>query len=329
MARKVLITGASGFIGSFLVDEAVSRGYEVVAGIRARSSRQFLHDSRVRILELDYTSATTLFRQLAEQSPDFVIHNAGTTGTKGTDDFHEANANNTRRLMDALSASGTPPERLIYMSSLAVQGPGHPETMTPLRVGDPEVPVSAYAQSKLAAEQLLKSAPFPVVILRPTAVYGPRDRDFQKLFQWVQRGILPSIGTHRQQLSMIYVKDLAAATLDLLGLPHARPCYIASDTLAYDKDDIGKIIAQLMNKRVTPIRVPLSVLQPAIALSEGLHRLFGKHPFLSTEKLREVAAANWLCDSRDLWQDLNRQPVYNLEAGLKETWEWYIEQGWL
>ncbi len=128
---------------------------------------------------------------------------------------------------------------------------------------------------------------------------------------------------------MIYVKDLASAAFDLLMLAKPRPCYLASDTQAYEKDDIGKTIALLMKKRVTMVRIPLGLLRPAIALSDGVHRLLGRHPFLGTEKLREVSASNWLCDSSDLWNDLNKKPSYTLERGLKVTLEWYTEHGWV
>lgn len=330
MQKKILITGASGFIGSFLVEEALQRGHEVVAGVRATSSREFLTDPRVRVVPLAYTAPSELTRQMKEESFHYVIHNAGTTGTKGSGDFLSANVDNTRNLVDALGASDRLPERFLYISSLAVMGPGNPTTMTPLRINDPERPISSYAQSKLAAERYLVSAArFPVVILRPTAVYGPRDRDFLALFQWIQRGFNPSVGAHRQRLSMIYVKDLAVAAVGLLTLPEARPCYLASDLQAYEKEDLGEIIAGLMGKRVTRLSLPLGILRPVIGLSEIAHRLFGRHPFLGREKLNEVSAANWLCDSSTLWDDLGIKPSYSLERGLKETWEWYKEKGWL
>lgn len=330
MPKKILITGASGFIGSFLVDEALSRGYDVVAGVRRSSSLEFLRDPRIRFLELEYASPDSLARQLGSDSFDYIIHNAGTTGTKGNGDFQTINFTYTRHLVNALRELSRPPEKFLFMSSLAVMGPGHAETLEPLRVGDPERPVSAYAQSKLAAERYLVSAcPFPFVILRPTAVFGPRDRDFLSLFRWIRRGIQPRVGTHRQRLSMIYVKDLASAALDLVALPQARTCYLASDTGAYDQEDLGRIISTLMGRRTWRLRVPIPVLRPLITASEAAHRLLGRHPFMGIDKLREIEAANWLCDSSDLWNDLGRKPAYSLELGLKETWEWYTKHGWV
>jgi UDP-glucose 4-epimerase len=176
--KKILITGASGFIGSHLVDEALRLGYDVVAGIRPTSSREFLADPRIRFITLDYGTPTTLAGQLQRERFNYIIHNAGTTGTKGQGDFLAANVEITKHLLQAIRESGALPETFLYISTLAAQGPGNPATMQPLQAGDAERPLSAYAKSKLMAERLVSSAGFPIVILRPTAVFGPRDRDF-------------------------------------------------------------------------------------------------------------------------------------------------------
>jgi nucleoside-diphosphate-sugar epimerase len=130
-------------------------------------------------------------------------------------------------------------------------------------------------------------------------------------------------------LSMIYVTDLAAATLALLTLPCRRTLYLASDGQAYDTEEIGKVIARLLNKKPMQIRLPMAVLQPALLASDAIHRLWGQYPFLSLDKVNEISAANWLCESSGLWKELGRQPVYSLEDGLRETVRWYQSRGYL
>ncbi len=329
MNKRVLVTGASGFIGSFLVDEALGHGYEVIAAVRPNSSREFLTDARIQFISLDYESPDRLKAQLAGANVDYVVHCAGTTGTKGSGDFEKVNFEYTRNLVDALNEPGFVVRKVLYMSTLAVQGPGA-DTFQPLRVDMKEQPITRYAKSKLKAERYLEEkARFPYVIVRPTAVYGPRDKDFLAYFRWIQRGLEPHIGRHQQMLSMIYVKDLASASVSLLEHAHPSKCYIASDGQSYPETDLGRYIRAILHKRPLSLRIPLTVLRPLISLSDAAHGLLGKHPFLSREKLDEVSAANWLCDSRPLWTELGREPAYLLEAGLKETADWYRKQGWL
>ncbi|MBL7849218.1 MAG: NAD(P)-dependent oxidoreductase [Cyclobacteriaceae bacterium] len=330
MKQKILITGASGFIGSFLVDEALRLGYAVTAAVRPSSSREFLTHPDIRFMTLEYASTELLKKQLQGEAFDYVIHCAGTTGTKGSGDFETVNFVYTRNLADALMAAATPLKRFIYVSTLAVNGPGDSMTMKPIKPGDAEKPITAYAESKLKAERYLSSlGNFPCVIVRPTAVYGPRDRDFLSLFKWIRKGLEPNIGWHRQLLSMIYVKDFAVATLALLQLPTPGRLYFASDGRSYEKEDISRYIRLILNKTAIPVRIPLVLLSGILAVSDVLHHLAGKHPFLSREKLKEVAASNWLCDSSALWKDLSIQPVYLLEDGIRETAEWYRNHGWL
>lgn len=329
MARRVLITGASGFIGSFLVESALRQGFEVVAGIRRGSPRTFLKDPALTFLELDYGSTARLTAQLEVARCTHVIHCAGTTGTKGTGSFQEVNVTYTRNLIDALAAGAVAPERFIYIGSLAAQGPGDPTTLAPLRAGDPEKPITAYAKSKLDAEQLVRSASFPKVILRPTAVYGPRDKDFLELFRWIKRGISPTLGGAGQRLSFVYVKDLADATVDLLLAPSPAPLYLISDGRSYATDELSDLVAEALGKKYFRLRLPTSILAPLLYLSDHVHQWSGRHPFLSTEKVKEITSKNWQCDSSPLWRDLGRQPGYDLKSGVKETAEWYRNEGWL
>ena len=160
--KKILITGASGFIGGFLVEEALRRGYETWAGVRASSSRAHLQDPRIRFIDLKYDDPTALTAQLAEFARkegawDYVLHNAGLTKTTDKRNFMRVNYENTRHFAEALAAADCRPKKFLLMSSLSSYGIGDETGFTPIRLDDPQRPNTAYGQSKLAAEQYIRS----------------------------------------------------------------------------------------------------------------------------------------------------------------------------
>ena len=175
---KILITGASGFIGGFLVKEALHRGYETWAGVRASSSRENLQDERIRFIDLKYNNPEALTAQLTDFARehgawDYVIHNAGLTKTTDKKSFFRINAEYTHHFIEALAAAGCKPKKFLLMSSLSSYGRGDEKTFRPIRLDDPQQPDTAYGKSKLEAENYIRSqSHFPYVILRPTGVYG-------------------------------------------------------------------------------------------------------------------------------------------------------------
>ena len=335
MSKRILITGASGFIGSFLVEEGLRDGYEVYAGIRAGSRRDFLRNEAIRFFHLDLSSPQALERQLklfdrSEGGFDYVIHNAGITRARKKEDFQLVNDRYTQNLVDALIAVGKLPEKFLFISSLATCGPGDPVDYRPIRPSDTDHPISAYAKSKLAAEKYIRSLPgFPYIIVRPTAVYGPRDKDFLAYFRILGKGIEPYMGRHRQMLSLIYVKDLSRAVFKILSSGRLHASYLVSDGTAYTKEDLGSAIRMILDRQTIKIRLPLAPIRASLFCMEKIYSLLGRVPFLHREKLKEMTAPNWLCDSCELWQELGIHPAYTLEAGLLETANWYKEKGWL
>ena len=181
---KILITGASGFIGGFLVKEALRRGYETWAGVRATSSRENLQDERIHFIDLKYSNREALTAQLKdfvrEQGAwDYVIHNAGLTKTLDKQNFFRINAENTHNFIEALAAAGCKPKKFLLMSSLSSYGRGDEVNFRPIRLDDPQQPDTAYGKSKLEAENYVHNqSHFPYVILRPTGVYGPGEKDY-------------------------------------------------------------------------------------------------------------------------------------------------------
>ena len=181
MTSKILITGASGFIGSFIVEEALNRDMEVWAAVRRTSSKRYLQDSRINFIELDFDSEERLKEQLGGHEFDYIVHAAGVTKCLDKADFHRVNTEGTRHLVEAVLALHMPIKRFVYLSSLSVFGAIHErQPYADITEHDVPRPNTAYGKSKLDAERYLDSIgnEFPYIILRPSGVYGPRETDY-------------------------------------------------------------------------------------------------------------------------------------------------------
>ena len=331
--KKILITGASGFIGSSLVDEGLKRGYELCAGIRKTSSKKYLVDDRIKFIELDFADQKKLEQQLADFSRqhgsfDLVIHNAGITKAKKVQDYFTVNFQYTKNLVDAFINSGNIPEKFIYMSSLAAIGPGL--TKDPIKHTDQPKPVTSYGKSKLESENYLRSLKnFPYIIIRPTAVYGPRDKDIFILLKMLNRNFEAYIGLGKQVLSFIYVKDLARAIFLVLESPHKQKEYLVSDGFIYDSKDFNNIAKKHLKKKTISVSVPAALLKPIAYATEMIASMSGSIAVFNRDRLREFEARNWSVDTEPLKNEIGFKAEYDLEKGLTETIAWYKKHGWL
>ncbi|MDR1937785.1 MAG: NAD(P)-dependent oxidoreductase [Tannerellaceae bacterium] len=335
--KKILITGASGFIGGFLVEEALEKGYETWAGVRRGSSRAHLQDPRIRFIDLNYADEKMLVRQLTDFAGqngawDYVIHNAGLTKTTDSKEFSRVNAGYTRNLIEALEAAGCQPAKFLLMSSLSSYGKGDEQSWNPIRPDDPQLPDSLYGKSKLEAECLVRrQSYFPYVILRPTGVYGPGEKDYFMEIKSIQSGFDFTAGLTPQRISFVYVKDLArAALLTLENEAIANRHYFVSDGYAYTDTEFARLIQDVLGKkRLLRVRMPMGLVFIACLCSEWIGKLRGKSMTLNQDKYFILKGRNWICDSAPLWRDLSTTPAYDLRRGLEESIAWYRRQGWL
>lgn len=327
MDKKILITGASGFIGSFLVREALRRGYEVWAGVRATSSLNHLPEGKVNRIDLKYDDQDALIEQLSQQVKkygawDYVVHNAGLTKTTRPSDFFRVNAEYTHHLLSALTKADCKPEKFLLMSSLSSYGTGDEKTFRPISLDDPQRPDTIYGKSKLKAEQYVCSqSDFPYVILRPTGVYGPGDKDYLMEIQSIRSGFDFTVGMKPQRITFIYVKDLARLSFDALELKEVenRHYFVADGDVYTDTEFAGLIQELVKKKRVFRARIPAWLVYIICLLSEGIGRLTGKPMTLNTDKFKILKQRNWICDIEPLRKDLAFVPEYNLRKGLEET----------
>lgn len=327
MKERVLITGASGFVGYHLIEEALNNNLEVFAAVRKSSNIAHLKNLNITFTYPDFNNVNALKQEIIANDYQYIIHAAGVTRAKNKAAYNAINVNYTINLA---AAAATAPgfKKLVFMSSLAALGPL--KTLTGI-INDDDAPhpVTAYGESKLLAEQTLRTIHhLKYTILRPTAVYGPRDTGIYLAFKQFAKGIEPYIGTGKQKLSFIYVKDLAAASVKALYAGEQK-AYNLSDGNFYDRFELADITKSVLGVKTFKFHLSVKFVKFIATVSEFIGSLRNQTPILNTEKLNELTAVNWFCNIDNARHDLGFYPSYNLEAGVTETISWYKANNWL
>ena len=330
---KVLITGASGFIGSFIVEEALKRGFETWAAIRKSSSREWLQDERIRFIELNLSSKAQLVEQQRGQDFDYVVHAAGVTKCLNKADFHRINTEGTKNLVDALLETGMPLKRFVFVSSLSIFGAiKEQQPYEAIRESDTPQPNTEYGRSKLAAEQYLMSldARLPYIILRPTGVYGPREKDYFIMAKSIKQHSDFAVGCKRQDITFVYVEDVVQAVFLALEKGENGRKYFLSDGEVYQSATFSNLIHEALGRpwwiRIT---APVWVLRIVTFFGEYIGQMTGKVTALNNDKYNILKQRNWRCDIQPAIDELGYQPKVQLEEGVRRTIQWYKDHKWL
>ena len=330
---KILITGASGFIGSFIVEEALKRGFETWAAVRKSSSRDYLQDERIKFIELNLSSKEQLVEQLRDKGFDYVVHAAGVTKCLNKADFHRINTEGTKNLVDAILEVKMPLKRLVFVSSLSIFGAiREQQPYEEIRETDTPQPNTAYGKSKLAAEQYLESLGnrVPYIILRPTGVYGPREKDYFIMAKSIKGHSDFAVGFKRQDITFVYVQDVVQAVFLALEKGQTGRKFFLSDGKVYQSATFSNLIHEELGRpwwiRIT---APVWVLRIVTFLGEYIGRMTGKVTALNNDKYNILRQRNWRCDIQPAINELGYHPQYDLERGVKETIQWYKANGWL
>lgn len=336
MNYKILVTGASGFIGSFLVEGGLAEGMQVWAGVRKSSSRKYLQDERIRFAELDFTDSDKLAAQLLKHKEehggwDYIIHCAGVTKCLDKAGFEIGNYWATRHFIETLVKLGMTPKNFIFISSLSIFGPIREKDYSSICETDKPAPNTAYGVSKLKTEEYLQGLKdFPYVIFRPTGVYGPRERDYFLMVKSICNHVDFVAGYKRQDITFIYVKDLVQAVYLAIKKDVKCRSYFVSDGDVYNSRTFSDLIRkELGNPWMIRFVCPLFLLKAISYVAELFSHFTHKPSTLNRDKYNIMKQRNWRCDINPLVKELGYKPEYKLERGVKEIISWYKKEGWI
>ena len=330
---KILITGASGFIGSFIVEEALKQGFETWAAIRKSSSKEYLQDERIHFIELNLSSKAQLIEQLRPHQFDYVVHAAGVTKCLNKADFRRINTEGTKNLVDALLDLQMPLKRFVFLSSLSVFGAIKERLpYDEIREDDTPQPNTEYGRSKLEAERYIDSigSRLPYTILRPTGVYGPREKDYFMMAKSIKQHIDFAVGYQRQDITFVYVTDVVQAVFLALEKGETGRKYFLSDGQIYQSTTFSDLIHEELGRpwwlRIT---APVWVLRVVTFFGEYIGHMTGKVTALNNDKYNILRQRNWRCDIEPARRELGFEPKVQLKEGVKTTIQWYKDHKWL
>ena len=324
---KVLITGATGFVGSHVAERFARMGVSMRALVRPASDTSRLDELGVELVRGAVDRADTLAQAVADV--DVVVHLAALTHAPSADAYHRVNELGTRDLVSAVTDATPRPRRVVYLSSLAAAGPS--SNGRPVEPGDEPRPITTYGTSKLGGERACLAAATltEVAILRAPAVYGPRDREVFRFFRMARLGVTPLPPGPDRQLQFVHVHDLADAVVRAAVAPEARGLFHIAEPTAYGWEHVARLVAGAVGRRARTPRVPAPVWFAAAAVSEVVSRLAGRSSIFNREKVRELLAPAWLCETETARRELGFEASIALPRGLQETARWYIENRWL
>jgi len=332
--ERVLVTGANGFVGSHLTEALVEKGYQVRCMVRRSSDLRFVRQLAVEWAYADVGQEDGEALRQACQGIDLICHCAALTRALDQETFYRVNTRGAEALARAALEANPALKRFLFVSSQAAAGPArHADDC--VDESQPPQPVDWYGKSKWAAEQALLAladegnGKLPLTIVRPAAVFGPRDRDFLAYFRLIKHGLHLEIGRSARWLSLIYVDDLVSLIVAALESEAALgQTYFARGT-DHTQDEFSEAIARVLGKRPMEVRLPELVMTPLGLWARLSGRLTGQPALLNEQRLANMRHREWLCSGEKARRELGFVAQYSLQRAVRETANWYLENGWL
>jgi len=325
---SALVTGATGFIGSHLVDALLDRGCKVHCVVRETSNLQWIDTSRAILHTGDLHQPETYQDILSEV--DYVFHSAGITRANNRHEYLHNNARVCVPFYRSCVEYGKQIKGVVHVSSLAAVGPTPPDQKVDEET--PCHPLTYYGKSKLMGEEIALgyASELPMVILRPPVVYGERDINFFTYLKAINWRMAIKIGTTRRTLSLIHAKDLVDAMIRAVVAPNRdQNVFFVTDGNTYSWDDIANAAMKTLGVRAQTIIIPVSLMGFAAMVSEFLAKMGNRIPLIDRQRMIDLRQSSWTASSERFFEHYSFQPQLDLNQGLNQACAWYKKQGWL
>ncbi|MBE2256504.1 MAG: NAD-dependent epimerase/dehydratase family protein [Ignavibacteria bacterium] len=325
---KAFITGATGFVGSHLADKLLEKGYEVYCLKRSSSSTKWLDGKNINYVNGDLFSNEVLEKTIKEM--DYVFHVAGVVKAKSKEGFEKGNNLATKNLIEITYKVNPGIKKFVHISSLAAAGPT--PTDKPLTEEDKCEPITTYGVTKRQAElEVLKYADkMNVTIIRPPAVFGPRDTEILVYFKTFQSGLNSVIGFGEKYLSLVYVEELVDGIILAAESENSNgQIYFICMDKAYNWDEIGSLTSKVLNKKAIKLALPHSVVFTVGYIAEFFSKFQKNAATLNVEKCKDITQIRWVCSNGKAKRELGYKQKLTLEEAFIKTIDWYKQAGWL
>ena len=327
---KYFLTGATGFVGSWVAKQLVDKDEEVACLVRKTSNLRWLKDLPVEYHYGSLNDPESL--KAGIKTADYVLHIGGVTKALTIDEFYKGNVEATRNILDVVMAVNPGLKKFVYVSSQAAAGPSPPNPGKAMDETAAMQPLTDYGTSKLQGEEVVLAfmPDLPITILRPPTVYGPRDTDVFEVFKNVKNRVNLKIGSHDPVVSIIHVYDLARGIIHAAEHPKSNgEVYFIANKKPCVWSEVIDILQALMDRKVVNIPVPYPVAYGFGGVVEFFSKLNGKPSILNRQKMREVNAGYWVISSQKIKEQLDFSCEISLRDGFKNSLEWYQNEGWL
>lgn len=319
-SRLVSITGATGFLGRHLCEAFQRDGWRVRAIVRPGNAKAL--PEGIEVVQAPLVSA---WLRAALEGSDLVIHSAAAIRAPNEASFTAVNVGGTHAVVEAANVTSA---RLLHISSQAAAGTGTPTA--PTREDDPPHPVNAYGRSKLASEEVVRAASrIPWTIVRPCAVYGPRDRGFLPLFRLATRGLFFYASPPSTRFTLIYIDDLVGAIRS--AATHDRAVgqtFFLGNQVPSTTDEVLRAVAESVDRSYRPRYLAPVLLNIAASVGEVAWKL-GRQPVIDRGRLRELRSIGFVCATDRARDLLGFRAAVSLRDGMDRTARWYREHQWL
>jgi nucleoside-diphosphate-sugar epimerase len=325
---RILVTGATGFIGSHLTELLIKNGHQLRCPIRKTSNLKWLKDLPIEYTYCDLINNVDIYQSVKDV--DYIYHVAGITKARTKEEYFLGNHIATKNLLHAVKEVNPKLKRFIQVSSGAAVGPSSGRIAVTEETSFH--PITTYGLSKMEAEKecLKMMDTLPITIVRPPAVYGPRDSDIFEFFNTMKKGLQPMVGFHDTYVSLIHVHDLVRGIILAGEHPAAvGKTYFISSERYYNWKEIGELTGRIMNKKAIRLRIPKTGIYIIAAFAELFSLISRKPALINFEKARDMVQDYWTFDIARSKKELGFAEECTLEYGIRNTINWYKEQGWL